>query len=286
MKALVIGIGWLGDFVIRSLVDWGSQVEIYTRTQSKYTDYQWASCKWLTSLQDASQPDIIFITANQYQPSDRYSYMKKVHGTGGFIDLRDDEVTKNGPMIEEIWKQLKHLNEVSIIVTANPGIFLVWTLRKILGWDAVYGMMSMLDNKRVADRLWTDESNILTIWEHGRSTLVIDHVFPGIEEKIYHEIDNALEGILDMAYKGKGIPNYEAPFLQLRRIIHAVWTWNELICVLEWYQDDLGVVTWMSYTIQWTGVVRQGIPVLSVYEEQRLWESIERIKRKWLLHFK
>lgn len=284
MKVLVIWIWGLGDFVIHSFLELGCEIELYTRNQSKYKRYNRLWCIWLSSLADTTQPDVIFITANQYTPEDRYEYMQRVYSTEGFIDVRDHEVIKNGPMIENIWEQLKHLCKVPIIITANPNIFLIGILRNVLGRDSIYGMMSMLDNKRVADLLWVNQEKVVSIWEHGNSVGIFSHIIHSTET-LYDKVNEMHSSIREMVYIWKGIPNYEAPFVQLRKIIQAIWGWKELWCILEAYQEDIWLVTWMPYTVQWTDFVRENLPRLSEYEKQQRYKDLVRIKNKYNKYF-
>jgi len=277
MKVLIIGLGQLGSCVLENILkNAGLDIEVFTKGETG--DFNDKNMKYLNNLNEAVQPDLIFITANSYKPEDRIKYLNENIDNKNLIDFRDDEAVKNKEMILNITSDLKHLKEVPTIITANPPELLVKLVFEQLKWSSVYNMQMMLDNKRISKITGISEEEYLCVGEHGRPVPTLSHI-KNVDDREYQNIDLELFKIKEILLKNQGVPNLEESKESLSKLIEAFVHCSELRCVLTSYKE--GIAFGRPFLIKGLEIQEQSIPSLSVIENILLDETKERLIKKW-----
>lgn len=277
MKVLIIGLGQLGNYVLENISK-NEDIDVEVFTSGEIKNFNNKNIKSLDKLSKAVQPDILFITANMYKPEDRISYLNEHINSDKIIDFRDDEAVKNKEMILNIVSDLKHLNEVPVIITANPPELLVKLASERLKWNSIYNMQMMLDNKRISKITSISEDEYLCIGEHGRPVPTLSHI-KNTEDKEYKDIDLKLSEIKEILLENQGIPNLEESKESLNKLIEAFVNNSELKCILTSYK--YGIAFGRPFLMKGLNIQEQHIPNLSVIENTLLNETKERLVKKW-----
>lgn len=282
MKVLIIGLGELGQRVLEDFsVDVSSYIEIYTRDHSKYAKLLKENVISLSNLSDSKQPDIIFITANLYKPEDRFKYLQDNLNTDKYLNVRDDEKNKNEEMIRGIIKNIKHLNSVPIITTANPSELLVKIIHDELGWNSVFNMQMMLDNKRIGNIVNLSENDYLCIGEHGNPIPTISHI-KKFDINIYNQINIELSNVISkIHYEYKGTPPLYEAKKSLDILIESILLNKELNCILTTFDNNTNTGFGKPFIVKGLNFKEQKIPILSDFENTLLNETKERLIKKW-----
>ena len=282
MKVLIIGLGELGNHILGDfLKDNSNQIEIYTRDNSKYENFKYENVSSLKSLSDAKQPDIIFIAANLYKPEDRFKYLEDNFNTDKYYNVRDDEKEKNQEMVQDVIKGIKHLKAVPVIVTANPPELLVKTIHDELGWNSVYNMQMMLDNKRISKITNLPVNNCLCIGEHGNPVPTLSHV-KELNNSIYEEINLELSRVVTkIHHEYKGTPPLIDAKEALDTLVESILSGKELDCVLTTYNADTKTGFGKPFIVKGLNFEEQEIPKLSEIENLLLEGTNKRLINKW-----
>lgn len=277
MNILIIGLGNLGNHVLKSVVEYKT-VNVETYSKGKISNFNRENIKSLDNLENAKQPDVIFITANSYKPQDRFKYLKKHLNMDDWVNLRDDEFGKNYEMLTKIIKGLKHLSPVPVILTANPSEALVQIAHERLKWNSLYGLQIMLDNMRIGRIVGIPKNEYLCIGEHGRPVPTLSHI-KDFDNDIYKKINIELSKIVKIAFQNKGAPSFEDMKIILSEIIKAIFENRELRCVLT--VSDNGISFGKPFIIKGLIFSEQPIPELSLQEKKLFNETKIRLEKKW-----
>ncbi len=253
-------------------------VNIEVFTKGKIIDFNNKNIKYLNNLNEAIQPDLIFITANSYKPEDRINYLKENINSDKIVDFRDDEASKNKEMILDVISGLSHLRETLVIITANPPELLVKLVSEKLRWSSVYNMQMMLDNKRISKITGISKNEYLCLGEHGRPVLVLSCI-KNVNDQDYKYIDSELLKIKEILLENNGIPNLEESKECLNRLIKSFVNNSELRCILTSYNK--GVALGKPFLVKGLNIKEQNIPNLSDTEKTLLSATKERLIDKW-----
>ena len=277
MKVLIIGLGHLGNYVLENISkNKEIDIEIYTRDNNK--KFNNTNIVFLDKLENASQPDLIFITANLYKPEDRFNYLEKCIKEDNCLDFRDHESSKNKDMILEITEGLKNVKQTPTIITANPPELLVKLVCQKLNWNSVYNMQMMLDNIRISKITGLPEDEYLCIGEHGRPTPILSHI-KSTNDTEYEKIDYELSKIVGSLCERKGVPALNESKEALDKIIDSITNNKELKCILTSYKN--GIAFGRPFIIKGLEIIEQQIPELSLKEKELFNETKIRLIKKW-----
>lgn len=280
MNVLIIGVGQLGNHVLENLSkNESAKIETFTKSLSEKQALNSQNIKTLDSLENANQPDIIFITANSYKPTDRAKYLQDHSEGEDYLNFRDDEKTKNQKMILDIIQGLKHLKPTRVILTANPPELLVELVHQELKWDSVYNMQMMLDNMRIGRIANAQDDEYLCIGEHGRPTPTLAHLQSTSDEE-YEHINKELAKVGRVVYEDlHGAPPLEDAKIALDKLIKAITNDTELRCVLT--APDNGVSFGKPFIVKGLDIIEQPMPELSPKEKTIFEETKIRLTKKW-----
>lgn len=282
MKVLIIGLGKLGNHVLNNFLNNGlNNIEVYTRDISKYINIKNDNVVFLSKINEAKQPDVIFITANLYKPEDRLKYLENNFNTDKYFNVRDDESNKNQLMILDIVKNLKHLKEVPLIITANPPELLIKVMHDELGWKSIYNMQMMLDNKRISKITNLNENDCLCVGEHGNPTPTLNHI-KKVDQDLYKNINLELSKIITKIHlEHKGTPPLIDAEKSLDVLIQSILSGKELNCVLTTYDDETKTGFGKPFTVKGLNFQEKDMPELSEFESLLLKETKEKLIKKW-----
>ena len=185
-------------------------------------------------------------------------------------------------MISGILKEIKHLEPVPVITTANPPELLVKIIHDELGWKQSYNMLIMLDNQRVSNISRISNGEVLVIGEHRRPVVTLAHLKKDSLE-LYKEIDAFLGQILKKAHENKGVPSYTAVREALDGLINAISFEKPLSCILTTYDDQIGTGIGKPFIVRGLDFIEQKTPTLSPHENEALNKTKERLIKKWSL---
>ena len=283
MKVLIIGLGELGKHILDDFSkDKSTNIEVFTRDSSKYEIIKRDNLISLSDLNSASQPDIIFISANLYKPEDRLNYLENNFNTDNYYNVRDNEKTKNQEMMLDIVNNIKHLKSVPVITTANPPELLVKIIHDKLGWNSVYNMQMMLDNKRISKITGLSNNECLCIGEHGNPIPTLSHI-KEVNNDIYEEINTELSKVIKRIHKEfKGFPPFNDAKESLDVLIESILLNKELNCILTTYNSETKTGFGKPFILKGLNFREQQIPLLSQKENRLLNETNNRLSEKWV----
>lgn len=282
MKILIIGLGKIGSYVLENISNYdGIMIEVYSRNKDSYQNIKKPNIICLDKLEDASQPEIIFITANSYTPEDRVKYLEKNINNEDINNFRDDEGSKNQAMIIKIMESIKHLDKVPLIITANPTELSVKIIKEKFNWNPVYNMQMMLDNKRISLIANLPDSECLCIGEHGNPVPTLSHL-KIIDDKVYEDINTELSKLAKYSLVNKGIPPLDSAKEALNRLIESIIRDKEINCVLTTYDKDIKVGIGKPFKVKGLEFNEQLIPVLSDKENLLYRNTQDKLIYKWV----
>lgn len=282
MKILIIGLGNIGSYILENISNYNSvKIEVYNKNFDSYQNIKKSNITYLNRLEDAIHPEIIFITANSYTPEDRLKYLEKNINNKDINNFRDDEGNKNLSMFIEIIKNIKHLNKVPLIITANPPELLIKIIYEKFGWVSTYNMQMMIDNKRISLITNLPDSECLCIGEHGNPVPTISHLKIN-DDQIYKNIDIELSKITKYLLINKGIPPLDSAKEALNRLIESILSDNEINCVLTTYDKDIKIGIGKPFKVKGLEFKEQLIPILSDKENLLYKNAQDKLIHKWV----